>query len=84
MSLLSAFSTMTYITRKPIRMRTKAIMEISRGHWKKLLLKAYRDSIRVLLPDAVSLSLPPFCNIKHMYNENPVILRRKDTVVHCT
>jgi hypothetical protein len=37
MSLLSAFSTMTYITRKPIRMRTKAIMEISRGHWKKII-----------------------------------------------
>jgi len=32
-------------------MRTKAIMEIIGGHGEKLL-KAYRDSIRVLLPDA--------------------------------
>ena len=49
--------------------------------WEKIL-KAYRDSIRVLLPDAVSLSLPPFCDIKNMPNENSVILRRKDTDVY--
>jgi hypothetical protein len=43
------------------------------------LLKAYRNSIGVLLPDAVSLSLPPF--YKHRYNENSDILRRKGTFV---
>jgi len=46
------------------------------------LLNNDGDSVRVLLPDAVGLSLPLLCDKWQMYNENSVTIKQKDIVLH--
>jgi hypothetical protein len=72
MSLLSAFSTITCIIQIVINW-IKAIMKNKTVHTGclfsvilvRLRVEAYWNSVRVLLPDPVSLRLPLLCNTKH-------------------
>jgi hypothetical protein len=61
-SLLSAFSTIACIIHIAINW-IKAIMKKEASAYRRA--EAYRNSVRVLLPDPVSVKVPPLCNTRH-------------------